>query len=234
MARTALVVGGNRGIGLAVARRLADEGHHVAVTYRQEPPPAGLLGVPCDVTDLDSVRDAFDRAEELLGSVDVLVHSAGITRDRLLYAMSEEDFALPLLTNLTGAYRVTRRAVRGMLRRRWGRIVLLSSQVALSGEAGQANYAASKAALVGFARSLARELGGRGITVNVVAPGLTDTDMAAALPEERREAIVAGVPVGRLVRPEEVAAAVAFLASADAGAVTGAVLPVDGGAGMGH
>ncbi|MFF4188568.1 SDR family oxidoreductase [Streptomyces sp. NPDC001691] len=234
MTRTALVVGGNRGIGLAVARRLSADGYRVAVTYRQAPPPGEVLGVPCDVTNLDSVREAFDRVEEELGPVEVLVVNAGITRDGLLVSMSERDFAAPVLTNLTGAYRVTKRAVRGMLRARRGRIVLLSSQVALSGEAGQANYAAAKAGLIGFARSLARELGGRGITVNVVAPGLTDTDMAAALPEARRQAILAGVPMGRMVRPEEVAAAVAFLAGSDAGAITGAVVPVDGGAGMGY
>uniref|UniRef100_A0AAU2V903 SDR family oxidoreductase n=1 Tax=Streptomyces sp. NBC_00003 TaxID=2903608 RepID=A0AAU2V903_9ACTN len=234
MTRVALVVGGNRGIGLAVARRFIADGYRVAVTYRQAPPPDGVFGVPCDVTNLDSVREAFDRVEEELGPVEVLVVNAGIARDGLLVSMSERDFAAPVLTNLTGAYRVTKRAVRGMLRARRGRIVLLSSQVALSGEAGQANYAAAKAGLIGFARSLARELGGRGITVNVVAPGLTDTDMAAALPEARRQAILAGVPMGRMVRPEEVAAAVAFLAGSDAGAITGAVVPVDGGAGMGH
>ncbi|UJB46187.1 3-oxoacyl-ACP reductase FabG [Streptomyces sp. A1-5] len=234
MPRSALVIGGNRGIGLAVARCLTQRGDRVAITYRTGLEPEEFFGVPCDVTDLDSVRRAFDRVEEEQGPVEVLVVNAGITRDRLLLSMAEEDFAAVVDTNLTGAYRVLRHATRGMLRARWGRIVLVSSTVAMSGETGQANYAASKAGLIGFARSLARELGTRGITVNVVSPGLTDTALAAALSQERRRQILAQVPLGRIARPEEVAAAVTFLTGEEAGYITGAVLPVDGGSGMGH
>lgn len=232
MARSVLVTGGNRGIGLAVARRLAARGDRVAVTFRASEPPEGLFGVRCDVTDAEQVAAAVSEVEREQGPVEVMVHSAGITRDRLLFSMSEEDFRAPLETNLVGPYRLTRLVLRGMLRRRWGRLVFVSSVVALRGEAGQANYAASKAALIGFARSVAREVGTKGITANVVTPGPVDTDMLAALSEDRR-AELARTPVGRIGRPEEVAAAVAFLTAEDAGFITGVVLPVDGGAGLG-
>jgi 3-oxoacyl-[acyl-carrier protein] reductase len=234
MSRSVLVTGGNRGIGLAIARRLADTGDKVTVTSRSGEEIEGLNVARCDVRDTTAVDEAFSAAEAAHGPVEVLVANAGITRDQLLALMSEEDFAAVLDTNLAGAYRVAKRAVRGMIRMRRGRIVFISSVVGLLGSAGQANYAASKAGLVGLARSLARELGSRSITVNVVAPGFVDTDMTAALSEERRAAILAGVPLGRLATADEVAAAVAFLASADAGYITGAVIPVDGGLGMGH
>jgi len=234
MSRSVFVTGGNRGIGLAIARRLADGGDKVTVTSRSGDPIDGLTVARCDVRDTAAVDEAFTAAEAAHGPVEVLVASAGITRDQLLALMSEDDFAAVLDTNLAGAYRVAKRAVRGMIRMRRGRIVFISSVVALLGSGGQANYAASKAGLVGLARSLARELGSRSITVNVVAPGFVDTDMTAALPEERRAAILSGVPLGRLATADEVAAAVAFLASADAGYITGAVIPVDGGLGMGH
>jgi 3-oxoacyl-[acyl-carrier protein] reductase len=234
MSRSVLVTGGNRGIGLAIARRLADAGDKVTVTSRSGEEIKGLNVARCDVRDTTAVDEAFSAAEAAHGPVEVLVANAGITRDQLLALMSEEDFAAVLDTNLAGAYRVAKRAVRGMIRMRRGRIVFISSVVGLLGSGGQANYAASKAGLIGLARSLARELGSRSITVNVVAPGFVDTDMTAALPEERRAAILAGVPLGRLATADEVAAAVAFLASADAGYITGAVIPVDGGLGMGH
>jgi 3-oxoacyl-[acyl-carrier protein] reductase len=232
--RSALVTGGNRGIGLAVARRLAAEGNRVAITSRSGKEIAGFATYPCDVRDGASVDAAFKEVEAAQGPVEVLVANAGITQDQLLAVMSEEDFTSVLDTNLTGAYRVARRAVRGMMRLRRGRLIFISSVVGLLGSAGQANYAASKAGLVGLARSLARELGSRNITSNVVAPGFVDTDMTSALPEERKAAILAGVPLGRLASAEEVAGAVAFLAGDDAAYITGAVVPVDGGLGMGH
>ena len=234
MSRSALVTGGNRGIGLAIARRLAADGDKVMITSRSGEDVAGLSVARCDVRDPASVDAAFTAAEAAHGPVEVLVANAGITRDQLLALMSEDDFGAVLDTNLTGAYRVAKRAVRGMIRMRRGRIVFISSVVGLLGSGGQANYAASKAGLVGLARSLARELGTRSITVNVVAPGFVDTDMTAALPEDRKAGILASVPLGRLASPDEVAAAVAFLASADAGYITGAIIPVDGGLGMGH
>lgn len=234
MSRSALVTGGSRGIGLAIARELAAAGDDVAVTYRSGEPPEGLLGVPCDITDTAQVDSAFKRVEEEQGPVEVLVANAGITKDQLLALMSEEDFSSVLDTNLTGTFRVAKRAVRGMMRKRTGRIVLISSVVGLLGSGGQANYAASKAGLVGFGRSLARELGSRNITVNVVAPGFIETDMTAALPEERQAEIKKSVPLGRYGSTEEIAKAVRFLASEDAAYITGAVIPVDGGLGMGH
>ncbi|MET9301305.1 SDR family oxidoreductase [Micromonospora aurantiaca] len=234
MSRSTLVVGGNRGIGLAIAQRLARRGDRVAVTYRKGPAPEGLFSVGCDVTQHEEIQRAVAEVEAAHGPVEVLVVSAGITRDRLLFSMSEDDFEATVQTNLVGAYRVAKQVTRGMLRARWGRMVFISSSVALAGEAGQANYAASKAGLIGFARSVARELGGRGITANVVSPGLTETDMAAALSVSRRAEILSRVPVGRIGNPQEVAAAVEFLTSEDAGYITGAVLPVDGGCAMGH
>ncbi len=234
MSRTVLVTGGARGIGLACARRFAELGDNVAVTYNSSPPPDGLFGVPCDVTSAESVDAAFTAVEERFGPVEVLVSNAGITKDGLLLRMGEEQFTSVIDANLTGAYRVAKRAAQGMLRARSGRIVLMSSVVGLLGSAGQANYAASKAGLVGLARSLARELGSRSITVNVVAPGPVETDMTAALGEKRLAELTEAVPLRRMATPDEIAGVVAFLASADAGYITGAVIPVDGGLGMGH
>lgn len=233
--RVVLITGGSRGIGLACAERFASLGDHVAVTYNSSPPPDGFFGVKCDVTSADDVDAAFSAVEEEFGGpVEVLVSNAGVTRDGLLLRMSEDDFASVLDANLTASYRVTKRAARGMLKARRGRIVLMSSVVGMLGAAGQSNYAASKAGLVGLARSLARELGSRGITVNVVAPGPVATDMTAALGEDRMQQIVDAVPLERAATPDEIAGAVAFLAGPDAAYITGAVLPVDGGLGMGH
>ncbi len=233
--RIVLVTGGSRGIGLACAERFKALGDHVAVTYHSSPPPAGFSGVKCDVTSAEQVDAAFAAIEaEFGGAVEVLVSNAGVTRDGLLLRMSEDDFASVIDANLTASYRVTKRAARGMLKARRGRIILMSSVVGLLGAAGQANYAASKAGLVGLARSLARELGSRGITVNVVAPGPVETDMTAALGDDRLAAIVQAVPLERAATPDEIAGVVAFLASADAAYITGAVIPVDGGLGMGH
>ena len=234
MGRSVLVTGGNRGIGRAIAVALAARGDTVAVTHRTGDPPDGVLGVRCEITDPEQVDRAFGEVEEAHGPVEVLVSNAGLTRDTLLLRMSDSDWADVVDTNLGGSFRVVRRAARGMLRARWGRVVLVSSVVGMLGSAGQVNYAASKAGLVGLARSVARELGSRGITANVVAPGFVDTDMTASLPEATREQYRAQIPMQRFATPEEVAAVVAFLTSDQAGYVTGALVPVDGGLGMGH
>lgn len=234
MSRVVLVTGGSRGIGLATARRFAALGDKVAVTYNTTPPPDEFLAVRCDVTRQEDVDRAFTEVEGSLGPVEILVSNAGITRDTLLLRMKETDFTDVVDANLTGAFRVCKRATQSMLRARRGRMILVSSVVGLLGQAGQANYAASKAGLVGFARSLARELGSRGITVNVVAPGPVDTDMTRTLGEEKLAAISGLVPLGRVATADEIAGVIAFLASSDAAYVTGAVIPVDGGLGMGH
>lgn len=234
MSRSVLVTGGNRGIGLAIARAFAEAGDAVTVTYRSGEPPEGLSGVRCDVTDTASVEAAFDEVEATQGPVEVLVANAGITRDTLLLRMAESDFTDVVDTNLTGAFRVAKRAARGMLRARKGRVVFISSVVGMLGSPGQMNYAASKAGLIGMARSMARELGSRGITANVVAPGFVQSDMTDELSEERRAEILAGVPLGRYASPDEVARVVRWVAGDEAAYVTGAVIPVDGGLGMGH
>ena len=234
MARSVLVTGGNRGIGLAVAQAFLAQGDRVAVTSRSGVAPDGLFAVACDVTDAASVDAAFTAVEAEQGPVEVLVANAGITKDTLLLRMSEEDFISVLDNNLTGAFRVAKRATKGMLRARAGRLIFMSSVVGLMGSPGQANYAASKAGLVGLARSLARELGSRSITANVVAPGFVETDMTADLTDERKASILASVPLGRYADPSEIAKVICFLASDDAAYITGAVIPVDGGLGMGH
>ena len=234
MGRSVLVTGGNRGIGLAIATAFAEQGDKVAVTHRGSGAPDGLLGVRCDVTDVDQVDAAFTEVEKAHGPVEVLVANAGITDDTLLMRMSEDQFTRVIDANLTGAYRVTKRATRNMLRARFGRIVYISSVVGLMGSPGQVNYAASKAGLVGMARSISRELGSRNITANVVAPGFVATDMTEALSDDRKAEILAQVPLGRYATVAEVAGAVTFLASDAAAYITGAVLPVDGGLGMGH
>ncbi len=233
--RTVLVTGGNRGIGLASARLFADAGHRVAITSRNpDTVDDRIFAVACDQTDSDAVDGAFEVIEAELGAVEVLVANAGITRDQLLLRMSDDDFSEVVDTNLTGAYRMARRAARPMLRARWGRLIFISSVVGLLGAAGQVNYAASKAGLIGLARSMARELGSRNITANVVAPGPVATDMLASLTEEQRTTITNQVPLGRVAQPEEIAEMIRFLASESGAYITGAVIPVDGGLGMGH
>lgn len=232
--RTVLVTGGNRGIGYAIAEEFLAQGHRVAVTARSGEGPEGSLTVRADVTDAASVDAAFTRVEAELGPVEVIVANAGITKDTLLMRMSDEEFDSVVETNLGGAFRVVKRASKGMLKARWGRIVLISSVVGLYGSAGQVNYAASKSGLVGMARSITRELGGRGITANVVAPGFIETDMTAALPEAQQAEYKKNIPAGRFASPNEVARVVTWVAGDDAGYVSGAVIPVDGGLGMGH
>ncbi|TDD55285.1 3-oxoacyl-[acyl-carrier-protein] reductase [Kribbella antibiotica] len=234
MGRSVLVTGGNRGIGLAIATAFKEAGDQVAVTYNSSPPPEGFLGVKCDITDQAQVDAAFETIQEQHGPVEVLVANAGITRDTLLLRMSDDDWDSVIDTNLTGSFRVARRAAKGMLRLRKGRIVFISSVVGLLGQAGQVNYAASKSGLVGMARSIARELGSRGITANVVAPGFVETDMTAVLPEDTVKQYLGQIPLGRFGRTEEIAHAVRWLASEEAGYITGAVIPVDGGIGMGN
>ena len=232
--RVVLVTGGNRGIGRAIAERFVADGHRVAVTARSGEGPEGTLTVRADVTDAASIDAAFTQVESELGPIEVVVANAGITKDTLLLRMSEDDFDSVVATNLGGAFRVVKRASKGMLRARWGRVILISSVVGLFGSAGQINYASSKAGLVGFARSLTRELGARGITSNVVAPGFIETDMTAALPEETQAEYKRSIPAARYGSAAEVAGAVAWLASDDAAYISGAVIPVDGGLGMGH
>ncbi len=234
VARVVFVTGASQGIGAAIAQAFAEAGDSVAWASRTGRAPQGAYALTCDVTDSDSVGAAFDAVERELGPVEVCIPNAGITRDTLLLRMSDADIDAVLDTNLVGAIRVARRAAKGMLRMRRGRLVFVSSVVAAMGSAGQVNYAASKAGLVGVARSLARELGPRGITANVVAPGFVQTAMTAELPEDRAEQIRGQIPLGRYATPEEVAAAVVFLASPAAAYISGAVLPVDGGLGMGH
>jgi len=234
VARSVLVTGGSRGIGLAIARAFAAAGDDVAVTYRTGEPPDGLFGVRCDVTDPPSIDPAFALVEERQGPVEVLVANAGVTRDTLLLRMSDDDWDTVLDTNLTGSFRVARRAAKGMLRMRRGRIVFISSVVGLLGSAGQVNYAASKSGLVGLARSIARELGSRGITANVVAPGFVESDMTAELDPELKARYLSQIPLARFTTPDEVAEVVTWITGPGAGYITGAVIPCDGGLGMGH
>lgn len=234
MGRIVLVTGGNRGIGAAIARAFAAAGDTVAVASRSGEAPEGCHGFVCDVASTASVEACFDAVERDLGPVEIAIANAGITRDGLIMRMSDDDIDAVLNTNLFGALRVSRRAAKGMLRLKRGRILFIGSVVGLLGSAGQTNYAAAKAALVGLSRSLAREVGGRGITVNVIAPGFVDTDMTAELSDDRRAQIISGIPLGRYAQPSEVADVAVFLASPAAGYITGAVIPVDGGLGMGH
>jgi 3-oxoacyl-[acyl-carrier protein] reductase len=232
--RTVLITGGNRGIGFSIAEEFVAAGHRVAVTARSGEGPQGALTVTADVTDGESLDRAFAEVEEKLGPVEVLVANAGITRDTLVMRMSDDDFDDVVNTNLGGSFRVVKRATKGMLKAKFGRVILISSVVGLYGSAGQVNYASSKSALVGMARSLTRELGSRGITANVVAPGFIETDMTAALPEDQQLEYKRNIPAGRFAQPAEVAKVVAWLAGDDAGYISGAVIPVDGGLGMGH
>jgi len=234
VARTVLVTGGNRGIGLAIAQAFAKQGDRVAVTHRGSGAPEGLFGVACDITEPEAVDAAFTTIEAELGPVEVLVANARMTDDTLLMRMSEEQFSRVIDTNLTGAWRCAKRASTKMLRARWGRMIFISSVVAHAGGAGQVNYAASKAGMVGIARSITRELGSRNITANVVAPGFVETDMTAVLSDDLRAKYLASIPAGRFAQPDEVAGVCTWLASDAAGYVTGAVIPVDGGVGMGH
>jgi NAD(P)-dependent dehydrogenase (short-subunit alcohol dehydrogenase family) len=234
MARTVLVTGGNRGIGLAIAQAFVERGDRVAITHRGSGAPDGMLGVVADMTDSASVDAAFDTIEAELGPVEVLVANAGITDDTLLMRMSEDQFTRVLDTNLTGSWRCARRAATKMVRARWGRMIFISSVVGLYGGAGQVNYAASKAGLVGIARSITRELGTRNVTANVVAPGFIETDMTAGLPDARKAEILKAIPAGRMATTAEVASVVTWMASDAAGYISGAVIPVDGGLGMGH
>jgi 3-oxoacyl-[acyl-carrier protein] reductase len=232
--RSVLVTGGNRGIGLAIAGAFADDGDNVAITYRTGTPPGRFLAVHCDLTEPETIETAFTEVERAHGPVEVLVANAGVTRDTLLLRMGEEDWSSVIETNLTGSFRVAKRAARGMLRLRRGRLVFISSVVGLLGSAGQVNYAASKAGLVGLARSMARELGTRNITANVVAPGFVETDMTAQLPEEKKAEYLKAIPLNRYATTDEVAWVTRWLASKEAAYITGAVIPVDGGLGMGH
>ncbi len=234
MSRVVLITGGAKGIGLACAERFAALGDKVAITYNSSPPPPQFFGVKCDVTNSTEVDAAFTAVEEHFGPVEILVSNAGITKDMLLLRMNEADFISVIDANLTGAFRVVKRAAQGMLKAKRGRVILMSSVVGLLGSGGQANYAASKSGLVGFARSLARELGSRNITINVVAPGPVATDMTAALSQDRLTELTEAVPLRRMATPDEIAGVVTFLASADGAYITGAVIPVDGGLGMGH
>jgi len=232
--RVVLITGGSRGIGLATAQRFAALGDRVAVTYNSSPPPDGFFAVKCDVTNTADVDAAFTAVEQHFGPVEILVSNAGMTKDMLLLRMSETDFSDVIDANLTAAYRVAKRASQGMLKARRGRMIFVSSVVGMLGSAGQANYSAAKSGLIGLARSIARELGSRSITANVVAPGPVATDMLAALPEDQVASLTSAVPLGRLASPEEIAGTIAFLASPDAAYITGAIIPVDGGLGMGH
>ncbi len=232
--RVVLVTGGSRGIGHGIAERLAKAGHRVAATYRSGEVPQGVVGVPCDVTDPDQVEKAFTQVESALGNVEVLVANAGITRDTLLMRMSDEDWDQVIATNLTGAFRVARRAARPMIRARFGRIIFMSSVAGQMGSAGQVNYAAAKSGLVGMARSLARELGSRGVTTNVLAPGFIETDMTAELGDDLVKKYAEQIPLGRFGSVDDIAGTVEFLASEAASYITGALIPVDGGLGMGH
>jgi len=230
----ALVTGGNRGIGLAIARSLQSEGHRVVITYRSGTPPEGFDAVQMDVTDGQSVESAFAKIENEIGQPEIIVANAGITKDTLVMRMSDEDFESVIDANLTGAFRVAKRATKGLLKLKRGRLIFVGSVVGSVGAAGQVNYSASKSGLVGMARSFARELGSRGITANVIAPGFVETDMTAALDEKRRAEIAASVPLGRFCSADEIAKVVSFVASPASGNITGALIPVDGGLGMGH
>ncbi|CAB4856479.1 MAG: SDR family oxidoreductase [Actinobacteria bacterium] len=234
MSSVAIVTGGNRGIGLAIAHSLKLAGHQVVVTYRSGTPPEGFNSVRMDVTSTESVEDAFSSIEAQWGIPEIIVANAGITKDGLVMRMSDTDFTDVIDANLTGAFRVARRATKGLLKLKRGRLIFVGSVVASTGSAGQVNYAASKSGLLGLARSFAREIGSRGITSNVVAPGFVETDMTANLGESRRNEIAASVPLGRFSSAEEIAEVVAFIASPQAGYITGALIPVDGGLGMGH